>query len=169
MRLSTAFLVLLLIPAPATAQAVTFEREGVEYVLQLPSPHWRPGRRVDVHEHYEFVNGADPAEGYLRVRKSLVEAGTTAKDLYQREEPDLKLLPGFVACGSCEGEPFSGALSGVVFSYEFTSGGRPMAGRIYYLQVDARTYYVLHFTSARRKLAGVLPEADAIVRSFRLR
>ena len=169
MRLSTALLILLLIPAHAAAQAVTFEREGVEYTLELPSPRWQAVRRHDVHEHYDFVNGVNYADGYLRVRKSLVEAGTTARDLYLGDEADLKFLPGFVACGSCDGEPFSGGLNGAVFSYEFTRAGRPFAGRIYYLQVDARAYYTLHLTCDRKRLAGVLPEADSIARSFRLR
>lgn len=168
MRLLSAFLILLLIPTHAAAQAVTFERKGVEYTLELPSSRWQPVRRIDVHEHYDFVNGAS-ADGYLRVRKSLVDAGTTVKDLYLGDEADLKLLPGFVACGSCEGEPFSGGLVGAVFSYEFTKGGSTFAGRIYYLQVDARAYYTLHFTCERKKLAEVLPEADSIARSFRLR
>lgn len=168
MRYLTIMFALLVLPQTAGAQATTFEREGVEYRLELPSPAWHAVRRVDVHEHYDFVNGADD-DGYLRVRKSLVEAGTTVKDLYLGDEADLKLLPGFVACGSCEGEPFSGGLTGAVFSYEFTRGGRPFAGRIYYLQVDARAYYILHFTCERRKLAWVLPEADSVARSFRLR
>jgi len=169
MRLSTAFIILLLLTVHAVAQAVTFDREGIAYTLELPSPLWRAVRRVDVHEHYDFVNGADKAGGYLRVRQSLVEAGTTAKDLYLRDEADLKLLPGFVACGSCEGEKFSGRLSGALFSYEFTSGGRPAAGRIYYLQVNARTYYTLHFTSGRDKSSDVWAQADSIARSFRLK
>jgi hypothetical protein len=168
MRISIAFLILLLTAVPTATQAVAFEREGVEYALELPSPRWQAVRRVDVHEHYDFVNGAAD-DGYLRVRKSLVEAGTTAKDLYLGDQADLKLLPGFVACGSCDGEPFSGGLNGAVFSYEFTKGGRPFAGRIYYLQVDARAYYTLHFTCERKKLAEVSPEADSIARSFRLR
>ncbi len=169
MRLSTACLILLLIPAQAAAQAVTFGREGVEYTLELPSPRWQAVRRFDVHEHYEFVNGEDKADGYLRVRRSLVEAGTTVRDMYLGDEADLKFLPGFVACGSCEGEKFSGMLNGAIFSYEYTSGGRPVAGRIYYLRVDARTYYVLHFTCVRKRLTEVMPEADSIARSFRLR
>jgi len=60
-------------------------------------------------------------------------------------------------------------LSGAVFSYEYTSAGKPMAGRIYYLQVDARTFYVLHFTCGRSKLADVQSQADSIARSFRLK
>jgi len=41
----------------ANAQTQTFTREGVEYVLDLPSSSWRAVSRVDVHEHLEFVNG----------------------------------------------------------------------------------------------------------------
>ena len=33
--------------------------------------------------HYELVNGENRSDGYLRVRKNLVEAGKTFKDLYQ--------------------------------------------------------------------------------------
>jgi hypothetical protein len=167
--LTVAFMLAFISPA-AAAQAVTFEREGVEYRLELPSTRWRAVPRVDVHEHFDFVNGDDRDDGYLRIRMSLVEAGTTPKDLYLEDEArTLKLLSGFVACGTCEGEKFSGGLPGAVFSYEFTRGARPIAGRIYYLQVDARTYYTLHFTCDRKRLEGALPEADPIARSFRLR
>src|SRR3712207_5816752 len=112
MRYLTIIYVLLLLPQTAGAQATSFERDGVEYRLELPSPTWRAVRRVDVHDHYDFANGEDRDDGYLRVRRSLVEAGTTAKDLYLRDEAALKLLPGFVACGACGGEPFNGAPSG---------------------------------------------------------
>jgi hypothetical protein len=169
MRYLIIIFALLVLHQTADAQATIFESEGVEFRLELPSPAWRAVRRVDVHDHYDFINGEDRGDGYLRIRRSLVEAGTTLKDLHFRDESDLKLLPGYVACGTCEGKPFSGALSGAVFSYEYTSGGRPVAGRIYYLQVDARSYYILHFTCERKKLAGAVPEADSIARSFRPR
>jgi hypothetical protein len=169
MRYLTIIFVLLALPQTAGAQAVTFEREGVEYRLELPSPAWRAVRRVDVHDHYDFVNGEDRDDGYLRIRRSLVEAAATPKELHLADEANLKLLRGYVECGACEGEPFSGALSGAVFSYEYTSGGRPVAGRIYYLRVDARTFYILHFTCDGKKLAAASPEADSIARSFRLR
>ena len=169
MRYLTIIFALLLLPQTAGAQATVFEKEGVEYRLELPSPAWRAVRRVDVHDHYDFVNGEDRGDGYLRIRRSLVEAGTTPKQLHLADEAGLKLLPGYVECGTCDGEPFSGALSGAAFSYEYTNDGRIVAGRIYYLQVDARNFYVLHFTCERRKLAGALPEADSIARSFQLR
>ncbi len=169
MRHLTIIFLLLALPLIAGAQAVTFEREGVEYRLELPSPAWRAVRRVDVHDHYDFVNGEDRGAGYLRIRRSLVEAGVTPKELHLADEANLKLLPGYVACSTCDGETFSGALSGAFFSYEYTSGGRRVAGRVYYLRIDARAYYSLHFTCDRKKLAGALPEADSIARSFRLR
>lgn len=170
MRLLTVVFILAFIHATAAAQAVVFEREGVEYRLELPSARWRALPHVDVHEHFDFVNGDSPSDGHLRLRRSLVEASTTAKDLYLEDEArTLKLLPGFVRCATCEGEPFSGALDGAVFSYEYTSAGKPMAGRIYYLRVDTRTYYVLHFTCGRDKLAGLRPQADSIARGFRIK
>ena len=169
MRLLTVTFLLFLLPLTAAAQAVTFEREGVEYRLELPSSRWQPVRRIDVHDHFDFVNGEDRADGLLRIRRSLVEAGATPKELHLADEPNLKLLPGYVGCGSCEGEAFSGRLGGAVFAYEFTSGGRRMAGRIYYLQADARTYYTLHFTGDRKKLPDLWAQADSIARSFMLR
>src|SRR5678816_3424228 len=53
----------------ALAQSWTFARDGVEYVIDLPSATWRVVSRVDVHEHMEFVNGNDEVNGYLRLTK----------------------------------------------------------------------------------------------------
>ena len=81
---------------------------------------------------------------------------------------DLKLrfFSGYV-----EGkeENFAGRLKGVTSSYEFTAAGHPMLGRIYYLQADSRTIYVLHFTGARDKLMLIRNQTDAIARSFQLK
>ena len=74
-----------------------------------------------------------------------------------------------MACSECSGENFEGHLSGAVFSYEYASGGRPEVGRIYYLQLDKRTFYSLRFTVARDKLQSVRDQMDFIARSFRLK
>src|SRR5688500_14330061 len=67
-----------LIPnADAQTQACT--REGVEYVMDLPSPSWRAVSRVDIHEHLEFVNGDDYHNGHLRLRKKVVTPDTTSE------------------------------------------------------------------------------------------
>jgi hypothetical protein len=163
---------LLIIPLGmnANAQTQTFTREGVDYVLDLPSPSWRTLSRVDVHEHLEFVNGEDYSNGYLRLRKKLVTPHTTSEELFSDAEKwELQKLPGYVVCSGGKGTEFSGHLKGTVFSYEFINQGRNMDGRIYYLRLDSRTFYVLHFTVASEKLAGVRDQMDSISRSFHLK
>ena len=63
----------------------------------------------------------------------------------------------------------AGRRTGIVIGYEYTSAGKPMAGRIYYLQADSRTVYVLHFQGLRDKLQRIQNQTDAIARSFRLK
>ena len=109
----------------------------------------------------------DRSDGYLRIRKEVVDEGTTASDLSRRDhELKLRFLAGYV-----EGkeENFPGRLKGVTSSYEFTAAGKSMLGRIYYLQADARTIYVLHFTGARDKLRLIRNQTDAMARSFQLK
>ena len=151
----------------AHAQSQVFTSEEIEYELELPSAVWKVTVRPDsAHQHLEFVNG-DRNDGYLRVRKEMIDAGKTASDVADRDQ-DIKLrfIPGFVHGRE---ERFAGRLSGVTASYEFTSAGKPMAGRIYYLQADNRTVYTLHFTGQRDKLLRIRNQTDAIARSFRLK
>lgn len=164
-------LVLLVTSFVAVAgQTRQFARDGIEYVLELPSPAWQDFSRLDVHEHFEFINGNDPTNGYLGVRKIFVDQPTTTTDLFSAQEKwELQRLPGYVICSECEGVRFEGRLSGAVFSYEYVAAGRTMYGRIYYLQVDQRTFYSLRFTVARDKLQAVRDQMDAIARSFRLK
>lgn len=164
-----AFLALTLINGSfcvAMSQEVyTSSQEG--YSLELPSTMWRSISEGDVaHEHAEFVNG-DRLQGFLQIRKEAVEAGTKPSDLARRDlEQKLRFLPGFV-----EGkeDPFSGRLEGVTVSYEFVRTGKPMMGRIYYLQADNRTIFALRFTGLRDKLARIRNQTDLIARSFKLK
>lgn len=154
----------------ASAQSWTFTRDGVEYQIDLPSPTWHVESRVDVHEHVDFVNGNAEVDGYLRLSRILVHPDATAAELFQSDEKwHLKQLSGYVACGDCNGEAFRGNLNGAAFSYEYIHGGRTMAGRIYYLQADKRTFFALRFTVARDKLQLVREQMDFIARSFRLK
>ncbi len=141
--------------------------EQVGYSIELPSPVWRSISEFDpVHERSEFVNG-DRMDGYLQIRKEIVDAGTTPSDVAQRDQDQkLRYIPGFV-----EGkqEPFSGRLNGVTASYEFTKAGKPMMGRIYYLQADNRTIYALRFTGLRDKLTRIRNQTDSIARSFKIK
>lgn len=163
---------LLTIPVSLTVagQSRSFTRDGLEYALDLPSPSWRAVSRVDVHEHLEFVYDYDYSSGYLRLRKRFVAPGTSSSDLYQHDEQwELKSLPGYVVCSDGRGTEFDGHLSGTVFSYEYINRGRNMDGRIYYLQVDNRTFYELHLTVANDKLQTLRSQMDSIVKSFRLK
>jgi hypothetical protein len=153
--------------AAASAQEQPYTSETDEYSLELPSEVWRAVPRPDSeHRHMEFINGLRP-DGYLRVRREVVEGSTELKE-FARAEADthLRYKPGFVIG---KDERFSGRLSGVVLNYEYTHGGKPMAGRAYYLQADGRTVYVLHFTGLRDKLQRIRNQTDAIARSFRLK
>jgi hypothetical protein len=150
----------------ATAQE-TFTSDNAGYTLELPSEKWRVIQEPDsLHEHAEFIYG-DRNDGYLRIRKEVVEAGTTASNISQRDQDQkLKFQTGYV-----EGkeEKFAGRLNGVTFAYEYTAGGKAMAGRLYYLQADNRTIYALRFTGLRDRLLQIRNQTDAIARSFRLK
>lgn len=144
-----------------------YTTEQADYVLELPSATWRSISEADANvENAEFVYG-DRLDGYLRIRKEVVDAGTSVSDLSRRDlDQKLRFLPGFV-----EGkeEKFSGRLNGVMITYEFIRTGKPMMGRIYYLQADNRTIYALRFTGLKDKLARIRNQTDLISRSFRLK
>jgi hypothetical protein len=164
-RLFICALALMAFSASAASAQDARTSENDEYALELPTEAWRAVQRAEsAHRHTEFVNG-DRLDGYLRVRREVVDGNTNLTE-YARAESDTKLryLPGFV--GGKE-ESFTGRLRGVVSSYEYTSGGKPMAGRRYYLQADNRTVFVLHFTGLRDKLQRIQNQTDAIARSFR--
>ncbi len=150
----------------ASAQEV-FTSDKIDYTLELPSATWRIISGSDAaHEHVEFVYG-DKLQGYLQIRKEVVAAGTAAADLARSDrDQKFRFHPGFV-----EGkeERFSGRLNGVTVSYEFIKTGKPMLGRIYYLEADNRTIYALRFTGLRDKLARIRNQTDLIARSFNRR
>jgi hypothetical protein len=149
------------------AAQVQYTNDSVEYILELPSQSWRLITNPDeAHEHAEFVYG-DRLQGYLRIRKEVIDAGMSPSDLARRDlEQKLRFIPGFV-----EGreEKFSGRLSGVTSSYEYTQTGKPMLGRTYYLLGDNRTVYSLRFTGLRDQLARIRNQTDMIARSFKLK
>lgn len=154
----------------ATAQVQTFRRDSLEYTLDLPSASWRPVSRQDVHDHFEFINGEDPSNGYLRLRKKLVTTGTSAAELFRETEKwELQRLPGYVVCSGGKGTEFNGHHKGTVFSYEFVENGRNMDGQIYYFEVDKTSFYILQFTVASDKLASLREQMAFIARSFRLK
>ena len=164
-----ALLVLIVLAASAvavSAQETLLSDQG-EYSIELPSSQWRSIAEPDTaRERAEFVYG-DRMDGFLQIRKEIVDAGTSPADVALRDQDQkLRYIPGFVGGKQ---EPFSGRLSGVTASYEFTKAGKPMMGRIYYLQADNRTIYALRFTGLREKLARIRNQTDLIARSFKLK
>ncbi len=160
-------LVLAGLMTPVALAQQLYTHEKVDYSFELPSATWKAILEPDAaHEHPEFVFG-DRLDGYLQIRKEVVEAGTTPSEVARRDQ-DLKLrfLPGFV-----EGkeEKFDGRLDGVTMSYEFVRTGKPMLGRTYYLQADNRTIYAIRFTGLRDKLSRIRNQTDLIARTFKLK
>ena len=102
------------------------------------------------------------------MRKILLDADATPEDLFKREQSEkLQFLPGFIAYDDGARE-FKGHHSGAAFCYEYTDGGRTMAGCIYYLYADKRTVYALHFRAALEKLPALRERMDRTARSFRV-
>ena len=168
MRRILAFtLVLIGFITPVALAQQLYTHDKVDYSFELPSPTWKSILEPDAaHEHPEFVFG-DRLDGFLTIRKEVVDAGTSAGEVARRDQ-DLRLLflPGFV-----EGkqENFDGRLDGVMISYEFVRTGKPMLGRTYYLQADPRTVYALRFTGLRDKLSRIRNQTDLIARTFKLK
>src|SRR5262245_15395587 len=103
----------------------------------------------------------------MGIRKETIEDGVTMSDFAHRDlDQKTRFLPGYVAGKE---DSFTGRLSGVTNSYEFTERGKAMAGRTYYLQGDARTVFVLRFTGLREKLLRIRNQTDQIARSLRLK
>ena len=169
-RIVLTLLFLITLSLSGSAQTRTFTRDNLDYTLELPSPLWRAVSRVDVHEHFEYINGGDYSDGYLRLRKKLVAPGTVPDVIFREDEKwELSKLPGYIVCSSGKGTDFNGHLSGTMFSYQYVNNGVNMDGRVYYLQIDNRTFYVLHFTVASDKLHGLPDQMSSIARSFRLK
>ena len=149
----------------ANSQSQTYTSPKIGYSIDFPSATWRlVDEPDDLHQHTEFVYG-DRIDGYLRIRKESMDEGITISDFAHRDQDQkTRFLPGYV---DGKEESFSGRLSGVTSSYEFTERGKPMAGRTYYLQGDGRTVNVLRFTGLRDKLLRIRNQTDQIARSLR--
>ena len=158
---------LALLGPSAFAQSHNYTSAKVEYIVEFPSSMWRlVDEPDDVHQHAEFVYN-DRNDGYLRIRKEALDEGLTVREFARRDqEQKVRFLPAYV---DGKEDPFTGRMSGVTISYEFTQAGKPMAGRTYYLQADDRTVYALRFTGVRDKLSRIRNQTDQIARTFKLK
>jgi hypothetical protein len=155
------------VSVPVSAQTETFTDENVDYRFELPSPTWKVVSRPDgLQKRAEFVY-SDRMDGYLQIHKEMVEPGVDPSGLAGSYKDDkLRFKPGYV---DGKEEKFVGRLTGVTMSYEYTYSGKPMVGRIYFLQVDNRTIYVVHFTGLRDKLGRIRNQTDSIARTFAIK
>ena len=90
MRRILAFaLVLMALTAPIALAQQTYTHEKVDYTFEIPSATWRSILEPDAtHEHPEFVYG-DRLDGFLQIRKEVVDAGTTPAEVARRDQ-DLR-------------------------------------------------------------------------------
>jgi len=151
----------------AGAQGNSYTSDKVGYVIDFPSAMWRLIDEPDeLHQHTEFIYG-DRMDGYLRIRKEILEEGLSVDEFARRDqEQKVRFLPGYV---DGKDEKFVGRLEGMTVAYEYTQAGKPMAGRTYYLQASSNTVYVLRFTGLRDKLSRIRNQTDQIARAFKLK
>ena len=149
----------------ANAQQHAYTSPKGDYVVDFPSPVWRvTDEPDDVHQYTEFIYG-DRNDGYLRIRKENMDQGLTVQEFARRDQDQrTRFLPGYIIGKE---DPFSGRLSGLTISYEYTERGKPMTGRTYYLQGDGNTVYVLRFMGLRDKLLRIRNQTDSIARSLK--
>ena len=168
MRRVLAFvLTLFALTAPVALAQQVYTHDKVDYTFDIPSPTWRVIVEPDTGRGQPELVYGDRLDGYLTIRKEIVEAGTTPADLARRDQDlTLRFLPGFVEGKT---ESFNGRLDGVTMSYEFVRTGKPMLGRTYYLQADNRTIYALRFTGLRDKISRIRNQTDLIARTFKLK
>lgn len=157
----------LALTAAAQQGPQVYTNDSVDYAFELPNATWRTVPRSDsVHEHVEFIY-QDRSDALLRIRKEVVADDAKPAALADRDrENKWRYQNGFV-----EGKTdnFAGRASGIVAAYEYTFAGKAMTARVYYLQVDPRTVYVLHFTGRRETLLQLRAQTDSIARSFRVK
>ncbi len=136
-----------------------------EYNFDLPNATWRVTSKTG-ETAADLIYG-DRMDGYLQIRKVSFAEGTSFADVIDREQNQkLQFLPAFV---NGKEENFRGNLNGKVINYEFTQSGRPMSGRVYFLQADNKTVYTLRFTGLSDKLRLMRNQTDSIARTFKLK
>jgi len=153
----------------AFAQSATelFEDPDGKYTINLPAG-WLGvvntdglGRK-DVNIVYKVrENGA------LKVR---LAEGSEAMDYAAKDEQErVRFSPSYDKL-SLEKFLLGSGKSGALLSYDYkNTAGQLFTGRVYYLRVDEKTIYVLHFTGRRNILGTLRSHTDAIARSFKLK
>ena len=155
----------LLVPLKVNGQ--TYTAANLDYVLVLPSAHWRvidvPGVAHDS-KQFRYDNHGTV---HLRVRRELATENFSVADVIERQQTlDRSSLRGYV---KEKVEPIAGHLSGARYSYEYVTDGKLTARVVYYLKASDRIVYRLEFAGSPELLRSVSDQTDFIARSFRLK
>lgn len=132
------------------------------FSLNVPNETWRV---LSKSSSVELIYG-DRLDGYLKISQTAIDEGDTLADVIDREQNQkLQFLPGFA---NGKEENFKGGLSGRAVNYEFTQSGKPMTGRVYFLQ-SGKDVYILRFTGLQEKLGLLRNQTDSIARTFKVK
>jgi hypothetical protein len=161
-------LVTALSPFTLAGQTQRYTVATGHYVLDMPSPQWRPVKvpGADYPRDFRFSN--DDGVVRLRIRREILkDESIPTTDVAERQRQlDRSARRGYVT-GTFEN--FAGSLSGTKYSYEYVSGGKRIATVIYYLRVTERGIYRLEFTGPSGMLLDLADQTESIARSFRLK
>jgi hypothetical protein len=165
MILGLALATSLTMPMRAQSKGEVFEDPEGKYSLTLPAGWHAVTSRDGLGRPQVDIIYNVRENGLLKIRRIAVEAGAKAMDVAKREEEQsLRFQPGY-AKGSVEN--FAASVNAALVVYDFTSGGKPMIGRNYYLLVNETTIYLMRFSGSRNTLGPIRNQTDAIARSFK--
>ena len=149
----------------AAAQSSTFADKNVEYTFELPESGWKMSLKPTAAvPKVEYVYG-DRQDGYLKIEKESLQGTKKLPDLVIELDQKRQFKPGYVAGKE---ENFAGSYRGKVSNYEYVQSGKKMSGRVYFLQADDKTVYVLEFTGLRDPLRSIRNQTDSIARTFKV-
>ena len=153
------------------AQDNTVSDPEGKYSVTLPNIDWHAIESQDGlgRKQLEIVYKVRE-DGLLKVRQLDVEKGAKLVDVFKKDEGQtLTFLPGYTKGALEDFNVAAGKITAMATAYDFTQGGRPKKGRIYYLMVNETTVYALRFTGNRGTMEALRSQTDAIARSFRMK
>jgi hypothetical protein len=158
----------LLPPFTVAGQTQRYTVATGQYILDLPSGQWRAITVSGADYPRDFSFSDDNGVVRVRIRREIVKnEDVSTSDVADRQRRlDRSARLGYVT-GTVES--FKGALTGTKYSYEYVSGGKPIATVIYYLRVTNRAIYRIEFTGSPKMLLDLADQTQSIARSFRLK
>jgi len=165
-RVSLTLFVGLMLFSVSIVGQTKFSDPNVEYEFILPEEDWKMTVTPSEYSpNVEYVY-KDKREGHLEIRKLTTDPEDLFSDVIRGEEEKLQFKPGYVAGKE---ENFLGAMTGMVFNFEYVSSGRNYSGRYYFLRENSTTIYVVRFTGLKDMLRLIRNQTDYIARTFKIK